>query len=172
MAAPSSKYRSPGNNNLLTKGLFFETTLADKSSVVYTLKDWDHTANGVTYPSLYRLYMDLADPTEYRFATTYLDCWDQWESLCACTWFKDIVARWRHHLDLKIRSHSLARIMAAAKTPSRDSFMANRYLLEKAWEPKDSKRGRPSKEEIKREATEIVRIEGRLADDFKRLGIN
>jgi hypothetical protein len=151
-----------------TKGLFFETTLADKSSVVYTLKDWDHEG----YPSLYRLYMETNDPTEWQFATKYLDGWEHWEILCECNWFKPYIARWRRELEIRMKSQSLARIMASAKIPGKEQLMANRYLIEKGWEPKgeqDRKRGRPSKEDIQKEAHRISSTDSRLNADFERI---
>lgn len=167
MVEATSKFRSEGNNNLLTKGLFFETTLADKSSCLYSLKDRDHPEG---YPSLYRLYMETNDPTEYRFATTYLDGWEHWEYLCRLNWFKEYVDRWRKELDLRMKSQALAKIMTEAKTGSKESFSANKYLLEKGWEPKDgSKRGRPSKEEIKRNAEDLFNTNNRLSSDFDRI---
>lgn len=149
-----------------TKALFFETTLADKSTVVYTLKDQDHEG----YPSLYRLFMETGDPTEYKFATRHLDGWEHWTMLCKCPWFEEYVSRWREELHLKIASESLARIMAEAKTSSRDSFTANRYLLERGWEPKDSsKRGRPTKAAVKAEAARIASEAQQITNDFERL---
>lgn len=167
----SSKFKTQ-NNVLLTKALFFETTLADKSTVVYSLKDRDHTVDGVTYPSLFQKYLEANDPTEYRFATQYLDGLYHWEVLCECTWFKPYLERWRHELSLRMKSEALARIMKEAKTTSKDSFMANRYLLEKLWEPHGdpkAKRGRPSKDEIQKAATDIARAENNILDDFKRI---
>jgi hypothetical protein len=165
-----SRFRAP-NNTLFTKGLFYETTLADKSTVIYTLKDWDHAVEDVVYPSLYLKYLQANDPTEYRFATEYLEGWYHWEVLLSCSWFQPYVTRWRKELEVRMRSEALSRIIREAKTTSRDSFMANRYLLEKGWEPKESKngRGRPSKEEIQKAATDIVRADNNLLDDYKRI---
>lgn len=152
---------------LLLKGIFFETQMADKSSVVYTLKDRDHEG----FPSLYRLYMEANDPTEYKFATTCLDGWEHWERLSACNWFKPYIEAWRRELEVRMKSQALQRIMSEAKTNSRESFNANKYLLEKGWEPKDgqSKRGRPSKEEIKAEAINQANLHFRLDSDFDRI---
>ena len=60
MATPYSKFRGK-SNALLTQGLFFEMTLADKSQVVYTLKDWDHTYDGKVWAMpMYLLGIGLA----------------------------------------------------------------------------------------------------------------
>lgn len=165
--AVSPKFRSGAAFYL--NALFFEQTMADKSTVLYTLKDHDH--NG--YPSLYRLYMETNDPTEWRFATTYLDGWKHWELLQACVWFKPYIERWRRELELRMKSQALARIMAEAKTTNKESFSANKYLLEKGWEPKDtaSKRGRPSKEDIKQAARDELQIVNRISEDFDRITV-
>jgi nitrate reductase alpha subunit len=148
------------------RGLFYEETLADKSTVVYTLKDKDHEG----YPSLYRLYMETRDPTEWRFATRHLDGWEHWERLCDSSWFKPYVERWRRELHLHIASESLARIMAEAKTSSRDSFTANRYLLERGWLPKEKGvAGRPSKEAVRKEASRIASESQQVTSDFERI---
>ena len=143
------------NGQLYLKALFFETTAGDKSTVVYSLKEQDHMG----YPSLYRLYMEENDPTEYRFATKFLNGWSHWEALTECTWFKPYVEAWRKELEVRMKSQSLARIMSEAKTGGRDAFVSNKYLLEKGWEKEPpSKRGRPTKAEIKEAAYEVTPI--------------
>lgn len=146
--------------------LFFETTGADKSTVVFTLKDEDHLG----FQSLYRLYMEEGDPTEWKLATKHLDGWEHWEMLCQSAWFKPYVTRWRKELLLRLQSQALARIIAEAKTSSRNSFTANKYLLERGWEPKEKgSAGRPSKEAIKQEASRIASEAQRIESDFERL---
>lgn len=163
-----NRFRNPVNNSRLLKQLFFEHTLADKSTVLYTLKDSDHRG----YPSLYRLYMELDDPTEWEVGQQLVDGWEHWEMLCACAWFKPYVERWRRELELRMKSKALARVKAEARTNSKESFMANRYLIEKGWEPKDGQkagRGRPSKEEIRKAANEIASSQERVSGDYERI---
>jgi len=146
--------------------MFYELCGSDKTYVLYTLKDWDHEG----YPSLYRLYMEENDPTEYRFATKYLDGWEHWETLSSQAYFQPYVERWRKELELRFKSQALARIMSESKTSGRESFAANKYLLEKGWEPKaTAKRGRPSKEEIKQAAHDELSISKRLDEDLERI---
>ncbi len=168
--SPPNKYRSLINNNRYLKQLFFETTLADKSNVLYTLKDWDHEVDGKVYPSFYRLYMEIDDPTEWRVSQELVDGWDHWEILCNCNWFKPHVDRWRREVELRFKSDALAKIRSEAKTASREALMANKYLLEKGWEPKTpSGRGRPTKEDIDKAAKDIATNNTRLEQDFLRL---
>lgn len=150
--------------------LFFETTNADKTNVVYTLKKRDHTYNGITYKSLYLLYMQENDPTEYRFATKYLANWDHWLRLQECPWFKEHLESWRNELEVRMKSQALAKIMAESKAGGKEAFSASKYLLEKGWEPKNTK-GRPSKEDIKAAAKDQLESLQRVTNDAERLGI-
>lgn len=164
----ASKFRNASNARYL-RSLFYENGTEDKSVVLYTLKDEDYLG----YPSLYRLYMETADPTEYEFATQYLDGWEHWKMMTQCTWFIPFVARWREELDLKIKSKSLRVVQKEADdSKSKNSFAANKMLIERAWEksgPKVRKVGRPTTEEVtgelKRRTDEAQRING----DFERL---
>jgi hypothetical protein len=136
--------------------------------VVYTLKDHDHEG----FPSLYRLYMEYNDPTEWTFANGCLENWQHWEKLLNCNWFKPYAERWRKELELRMKSEALARILSESKTTSKESFAASKYLLEKGWEPKESfknQRGRPSKDEVKKAAQEIAQMDKRLEDDLNRI---
>lgn len=164
------KFRNAANGRYL-KGLFFETTGADKASVSYSLKDWDHPVGDVVYPSLYRLYMETEDLTEFEFANAHLDGWEHWEMLCNCAWFQPYVSRWRKELSLKIKARALNRLKAEAASSSKNAFLANRFLIEKGWvEKEDGKgRGRPSKDEVKAAATELAIVERRIEEDYERL---
>lgn len=166
----SNKFKNASGARYL-RGLFFETTLEDKSSVVYTLKNFDHLG----YQSLYRLYMETGDPTEYKFATQYLDGWDHWEALCGCSWFKPYVEAWRRELEVKVRSAALAQIEQVShldgdtKTKAL-AFTANKYLLDGGWKPKgEGKVGRPTKEAIKKEAFRITQEAQDINEDYNRI---
>jgi hypothetical protein len=135
--------------------------------VVYTLKDQDHLG----YVSLYRVYMETADPTEYEFATKYLAGWEHWEALCACSWFQPYVSRWRRELEVRVRAKALREVQAVATNPDHpSSYHANKYLLDGSWKPKgESKAGRPTKVAILAEASRIASEGQETASDFERI---
>jgi hypothetical protein len=151
--------------------LFFETTLADKSTVLYTLKDEDHLG----YPSLYRLFMEFEDVTEWEFAQAYMDGWEHWQMLCACTWFKPYVTRWRQELELKLKAKALKAIRAEAEGEGKMSYAANKFLMEGGWKEKDTSakpgRGRPVKDNSEKEAILEKEAKLRVNEDFERLNI-
>jgi hypothetical protein len=151
------------------RGLFYEETLSDKSSVVYTLKREDHAG----YPSLYRLYMETADPTEYQFAVRHLDGWAHWLELSQAEWFAPYRDAWRSELSTRLRSEALAGIITLSKTETHPSmFAASKYLLEATEKPAGaSKRGRPTKDEVKQELRRQAASEAEFAEDAKRLNL-
>lgn len=159
-----TKFKTPQGVFLL-KALFFETNgSADKSTVLYTLKDEPHEG----YPSLYQAYMEMEDPTEWRFANEYLASYQHWKALCECKWFLPYLERWRDELDLKLKGRALLEIQACASDPDRkNSYNANRFLVEGGWKDKTSPRGRgrPRKEE--KEA--VKASASRLQEDLERI---
>jgi hypothetical protein len=122
------KTKLTNSNNLpLTRGLFYETTLEDKTSVVYTLKDKDHKG----YPSLKRLYLEEEDLTEYTFATKFLVSFEHWQTLANSTWFKDLAEQWRLELKLKLEARYLAKLAEIAENGGKEGISANKILLER-----------------------------------------
>ena len=157
----------------LTKGLFFETNGSeDKTGVLYTLKDKDHEYEGNLYKSLYLLYMEESDLTEFQFANKFLDGWSHWQMIVNATWFKEYIDRWRWELELKVKAEALKRLQNEAKESSRNAYNANRFLVEGGWIPRGQAKdpvGRPTQERIKREAERINQLERDILDDHSRI---
>lgn len=161
-------YRNPINNSRYTKALFLEESYDDRSTVLYTLKDVDHDG----YPSLYRKYLEMGDLTEITFARTYFDGWEHWQMICESSWFKPFISRWRRELELTMRAKALAAVLEVANTPDhKSSYEANKWLLGGYWKDPDTKnkQGRPSKEEIKRQANELFLQKNDTTEDLKRI---
>lgn len=151
----------------LTKALFYEMCTTDPKTIMYTLKDHPHEG----FPSLYQLYMDCEDPTEFDFASQHLAGWAHWQMLCNSNWFKEYLDRWRWELDLKIKSKALRRLTEEAKE-GKNVFQANKFLIESGWLPKkDSSNpvGRPTQERIKQEAERMVQLDQDILEDHQRL---
>ncbi len=152
-----------------TKALFYEYN-PDKSQVLYTLQDEDKG----DIPSLYRLYMELGDLTEYEFAVQHFYNWEHWKMLCSISWFIPHIARWREELDLKTKAEALKRIKAEAKDPkAKNTFSANKVLIDRSWEnskpKKPTPRGRPTKEEVLGELKREVQESKELDKDLQRI---
>lgn len=150
---------------LLYSKLFYERTIPPtRDKVKYTLKDQDHEGS----KSLYLLYMAEEDPTEYSFATKYFDSYEHWIELTNKEWFKEYANRFRLELETKIRSKALNNIIKESRSGSKNSFLANKYLLEKGWQSKGTK-GRPSKDQIQKAAEEIATSDSKIREDYLRI---
>lgn len=166
--AAVSKFTNAGGK-YRTLSLFWEMASfdSDKSECLYTLRDEDYRG----LPSLKRLYLEKADPTEYSFASEYLGGWGHWQAIVSTTWFQPHALRWRSELEIKLRSEALTRLREEANSGSRNAFQANRFLALGGWLPKETKRkvGRPSTEAIKQEAAELFEFEKSILADHDRL---
>lgn len=146
----------------LTQSLFLELGYGD--AAVYTLKEVDHIHNGTLYPSLKRLYLLTNDPTEYKFATTYLLGWKHWMRLCENKALKNHIEDWRFELEIKIRSEGIKEVMASA---SGGSWQAAKWLADKGWDVRGA--GRPSNEEKEKHLAIEKKLQGEYDDDIIRL---
>ncbi len=90
-----------------TKALFYEfrhvTTVQLKAP--YTLKDYDWEAKGITYRSMYQIYMKC--DSEYEAAIVLLGSYSQWQKLKQCTWFTLYFEKWE--MERNTRDEAIAR---------------------------------------------------------------
>lgn len=129
----------------LTQSLFLEIGYTDFA--VYTFKDEDYEYQGKMYPSLKKAYLAHEDPVEYDFATTYLLGWDHWQRLNENKLISVEIEKWRHELELKLRSQAFRDILDM--TAEEKSFQAARWLADKGWVKGPV--GRPSKKQQDKE---------------------
>lgn len=158
-------------DKLIYTGLFVEEYASPYN--MYTLSDKDKTIRGGTYPSLYRLYIEEADVTEYNFASKYFESYQHWDTLTKMPFFVPFIERWRKELELKIKSQALADIMKQAKSEDfKKAFEASKFIYEKVYVGEKNTKGRPSKKQIKEEAEKQAKESKVVLNDFERLMIN
>lgn len=159
------------NGAWLTRGLFFETCLHNEDNIMYTLKEYDHEVRGKKLPSLYKLYMEMEDPTEYEFANEYLGGWTHWKKLCDSPFFLEHVTNWREELTIKLKAKALHQIRQKAQDPdNKDNYQANKFLIDKGWEEKKKGGvGRTTKDKIKQEANKIALTQSEFDEDYNRI---
>lgn len=146
----------------LTQSLFLE--LGYNAEAVYTLKDIDFEYKGRTLPSIKRLYLELADPTEYEFATTYFLGWKHWSRISENKAVKAYIDEWREELEIKLRSRAIKLTLANAES---GNYQAAKWLADRGWQTRGA--GRPSKQEVEREAKIKSRIDDEYSADVVRL---
>lgn len=159
------KFRS-SSGVLYTKTLFFETSGADKSSVLYSLKNEDHTYKGITYPSLRRLYLEMGDETEYLFGEEYFLNYPHLQKLLKLPWFLSEIEGWRQELRLRNTALGLKGIVEKAQ---KGDLKAQQFLVSRSWEKSSPGAGRPSKKSVQQEAMKIVRERSDFDEDFDRI---
>jgi len=146
----------------LTQSIFLEVGYT--AQAVYTLKEDDHYYEGKLYPSLKKLYIEMADVTEYEFANTYLLGWKHWKRICENKLLRAHIDEWREELELKMRSKGVKEAIKAAEL---GGFQAAKWLADRGWSNKGA--GRPSKEEIEREKKFQARVSDEYGADVVRL---
>lgn len=148
----------------LTQGLFLEVGYSD--AAVYTLKDQDHELNNKRYPSLKRLYLECADPTEYEFATTYLLGWKHWLRLCENKMLRAHIDEWRDELEIKLRSAAIKHILETSTGPL-GNVQSAKWVADRGWAIRGA--GRPSKADVEREKKIQAGMSGEFDADILRL---
>lgn len=165
-----------GNNKFRTNSLFLEYNTTDPQ---LCLGPEDAVHDGKVIPSLYKYYMLLADPTEYKVAIKVLGSWKHWEALLKnTTLVEKYISKWREELDLKLRADGVNAIIDIATDEGGDvsaaqKFQAAKWLADRGWleVTEGSKRGRPPKDNSPELLKEEVRSKRDISKDMKRLGI-
>ena len=147
-----------------TLSLFLE--IAYDRDAIYTLKDYDHDYNDKTYISLKRLFLEIADPTEYTFSTKYLAGWEHWQKICNNKVLAQHIEKWRTELEMKLRSEAVRTIYGQSR---KGSVTAAKWLAERGWD--DRPAGRPSKAEIEKQTKIIQDVQNEFEQDYTRLHV-
>ena len=145
-----------------TKSLFTETIGKEQKAhfkPMYTLK------GDPKFIDLHDLYMETMDPTEYSFALRAFGSWEHFQHLASLQWFQYYLKSWRTELEVKMRSEGIRQLTNAAKEGTR-GISAAKYLADRGWE---TKRGRPSKDEVEKERQIQAAMEEELQGDAARL---
>ena len=133
-------------NRYRTTSLFREFYLSE-AEPLWSLQDEDPQGK---LPSLKKLYMDIADPTEYEFALQAFGSWKHWIKIKNSKVIKVFVEDWPVELEVKLRSEGIKGVIKEAES-GKAKFNAAKFLANADWKASTSKRGRPTKEEVERE---------------------
>lgn len=152
------------SNKPRTQSLFLEFNYSDMA--VYSLKDDHYTFKGKIYPSIKKLYLEMADPTEYNFATTYLLGWKHWNRIQGNKVLRMHIEEWREELDMKLR-YMAHREMIMLVEQEGGNYSAAKWLADRGWDKRAA--GRPSKAEKERDRKISERISEEFEADVVRL---
>lgn len=162
---PQKPYRSEKGHWLSTI-LFYEThadRYNDKWQPVFTLnKDHPGLINAR------KTFVELCDPTGYKWAMLYLGDYAHWLHLLKQQFFRDAYETWMDELNMKLKSEAIARLQEIAKSDTAQATVANKYLASREYDK--AERGRPSKSEITGELKRAVQMSEMERDDLERIG--
>jgi len=151
-----------------TQSLYLETNRSALEPIM-TLKEVDWEWKGVMLPSLHRLYMEIADVTEYQVAMQVFGSWYGWQRQCENAAIAEHIEAWREELEIKIRSAAVSAMVTISATEGSKGTAASKYLADKGWVKRPA--GAPSKEEKAGELKKQEAISNSTKEDFKRLGL-
>lgn len=132
----------------LTVGLFQE--LSEPTSP-FTLADWR------------KVYVELADPTDYKAALVLIGNWDHWQALLGCKPFTAELEKWRAEVDAKLRSEAIEQLRKQSRTDK--GTAAAKWLAEEGVNAKKRGPGRPSLQPKQEE------VHDRTRGDAIRIGL-
>lgn len=144
----------------LTQSIFLEYQY-DADVAIYSWGSEDKEYGGKVFPSLRKLYLEEADPTEYNFANKYLYDWEHWVRICNNAYLYKQIESWQEELEIKLRAAAVAKMLALDS-----NFNAIKWAADGHW---NVRRGRPSRKEQEREKSIRQRAIDELGQDSDRI---
>lgn len=157
----------------ITNAVFIDPTtqveITNKYHKLFTQKDFDYKG----CLSLKKLFVLFGDIMEYDFATNVIGSFEWWERLKKAPWISaNIYKPARRELEIKIRAQAVGNIrrIASNSVSISTAFNANKFLADRGWgESKETKRGRPSNEEIEGALKNITEEKAQLDLEAERI---
>ena len=169
MSVLPQRFKKNSLNKYRTKGLFWELANdEDKKFAYFTLETDDILVESGTRTmrSLRKLYIEIADPTEYYFALEVFGSWEHWEHIASAPWMAQKLGVMRRELEVKYKALSVKSLMKAATKDdtSSMSITASKYLIDKGWSALAGK--------VKSfKPAEVAAISKEVEEDLVRMGI-
>lgn len=160
------------NNRWWTTGLFWDrvrnTYTEDRSDdfdPIFTLYH-DHPK----YINARKTFVELGDPSGYKWAMQYLGDYDHWRALMKCEWFREAYEEWMEEVNAKLASEGLDAVRRVARSENdSQALAAGKWLASKEWDKKQ--RGRPSKAEVAAATKQEVKKRTVEDEDLARIGL-
>lgn len=107
----------------------------------------------------------MEDPTEYKFASTYLGGWQHWKRMKNNKGINELYEEWKEEAEIKIRALGVRSAIDMALDGK--SFAAAKWLAEAGYEKRGA--GRPTKQDVVRATRIEAGIKDEVGDDWERL---
>ena len=163
----SRKYRT-STNAWYTRQLFYEpwSKLNKEAQVAEPVFSFTGRPG---YIDAHTTFVNLGDPTGYKWAIEFLESYQHFEVLLNCDWFKSEFDKWVHEIEVKMRSEAIEKLREVAAGDSAQATVAAKFIS--TLDYKKGSKGRPSNAEIKGELRRQVRIIEEESDDAARIGL-
>lgn len=145
-------------NRFLINSLFYELCPPRKyEKVLYTLGSEDRAlSDGRVAQSLYRLYLLEGDPVGFYFGDKYFYDYDHWLLVKESPRVKPNVIQWEEHLQAKLKSEAIQKIVQDSLDPSSTTRQASaRFLAQEVWKRKPIGHRKP-KDDMDKVASTII----------------
>ena len=139
----------------LTTSLFEELTREDVAAKpVFKLSEWR------------KVYVDVADPTDYAAALELIGSWDRWLALIESPAFAKEVDKSRLEVEAKLRSEGMKQLMKQARLPT--GTAAAKWLAEAGFIERDKRKKKDKQDDEKT----LKEAKTKVSEDAKRLGLS
>jgi len=171
-----NKFKNKQTNSWRTRDMFVDivrnpsinTDNFSEEECLYWLEDRQDQED--SRPVLRELFIELGDYTGYKLAKEYLGGYPHLERLLKCAWFAKCFNKWKEELFINTKAKALEKIVEISQTEGASALAASKYLANGEYlEGLETKRGRPSKEELKGELKRQVEAVSSTNEDFKRM---
>lgn len=171
----SNKLKPPyktANNRWWTKSLFWDlvrdTSYAERSENFDPIFTLYHDTPG--YINARKTFVEIGDPTGYKWAMQYLGDYDHWQALMRHKWFREAVDDWKQELDAKLQSEGIDAIRRIARDGSESQALAaGKFLATKEWDKRE--KGRPTKAQVEANIKTETRRRSVEDEDMARIGL-
>lgn len=161
-------------NRWITEGLFIERAeLRDRE---YDPAPHLSISGREGYIDARKTFLALRDPTGYKWANQYIGGYPHFKRLITAPWFVDVYNEWIEELNMLMRQEAIdeiKKISKDAEVSDSQRLAASKYLANREWEKADrvpaSKRGRPTKEEVRGALKESIQMSEETRDEFLRV---
>lgn len=159
------KFKGYGNK-WLSEALFIETAQQDDCvHALYTLQPWDRRKGGKFYPSIHKLFVELGDVSEWKFASLYFDGYQHWLQIKAKPFFKEIYAAMVEELHAKLQHEAVENMLDQMREGKASqatlTYLANKGYIEKNAVGKPKRKKPEDKAKLYSIKSDLERIKGK-----------
>ena len=155
LAQDPKGYMLDGKGKPRTTSLFYEWNTTDMKPL-YTLRPYEFEG----LPSIKQLYMAERDLTGYIFANKHLYDYEHFLKIKKGKILGEYFNKWEEELELLIRAEAVSNLVKMSETEGALGLQAAKFVSAKGWDK--AGKGRPTKEDIAKEAKKEVRLKNEI----------